>query len=611
MKKILSLIFSLNCVLVLAQNPHFKWAYAAGQYDLNTYSKNIVRDGLGNVYYTGSYSEQLKFGDTVLTNRVNGSYTGGLFLVKFDSSGNVKWSKTYPGTTGNSVAVDKNGNVYLTGEYTNNRITFKNNYLPYSGNMWNSPTSFFLFKFDSLGNEIWAKTAGIEDKVISVAVAIDNSGNVLVTGEFYCNTLSFDGRMIYKKNGKTFFLVKYNPSGYVLWTVTLASGLSFSDKVGGLNILANNETIVFGRFYDTIYIANNTKISASPYGNYLIKLDTLGNIIWAKNPMSTRKYSGIASCAIDSEDNLFLAGNYQDTVHFGNILLKSKGGGDGYIAKFNSDGNPIWAKTIGGTDGDWVDAIICNKKDGLYIGGGHYSNPIIFAKQKFFSSGAYDAFIFKLDTAGNEIWGKNFGGTQQEYATGIAVGNNDDVYLAGVFKSNFFVLENNMYSSYESSYYNNYPDNIYILRVDGYGGNPVGVKYDTIKYYKPVAIYDTITHNDTIHTPVYDTLLITVYDTLHFYIPISGGQPPNNINLIQVYANASNDTLKINTGNYQLMNSFTMEIVNNLGQSKYQSTISSPIYEISVNVLGGSDLYTLMIRDKSGNLLASKKIKIQ
>ena len=88
--------------------------------------------------------------------------------------------------SGNAVVTDASGNVYVTGSYSCSTITFGTTVL---NNVFTSGSDLFIVKYDSLGNIIWAKSAGGHGNDVSQAITTDASGNVYITGLFYSRIL--------------------------------------------------------------------------------------------------------------------------------------------------------------------------------------------------------------------------------------------------------------------------------------------------------------------------------------------------------------------------------------------------------------------------------------
>jgi hypothetical protein len=128
-------------------------------------------------------------------------------------------------------------------------------------------------------------------------------------------------------------------------------------------------------------------------------------------------------------------------------------------------------------------------------------------------------------------------------------------------------------------------------------------------------VYDTIKVYDTVHVTVYDTIpvykSIAVTDTLIIDVLLTGVQLPEDINTLKVYPNPARDILTINTGNYSEMTDYSIKIVNQLGETVFETSITQPIYEINLSAWTGKGVYVLQVYDSHNEIKAVKKIILQ
>ncbi len=187
------------------------WAISVGDSD-DEGINSVVADALGNTYVTGYFSSPtITFGSTTLTNL--GSYD--VFLAKFDAGGNVLWAKSAGGTDddeANAVATDASGNVYGTGYFSSPAITFGSTTLTNAGIQ-----NMYLVKYDSEGNVLWAKSAGGTDHDIAHSVAVDVSKNSYMTGYFESPTIDFGSTTLTNSGNGDMFLAMFDTNGNVLW----------------------------------------------------------------------------------------------------------------------------------------------------------------------------------------------------------------------------------------------------------------------------------------------------------------------------------------------------------------------------------------------------------
>jgi hypothetical protein len=117
------------------------------------YAQSVTADSLGNSYVTGLFSTSVSF-DASHTYFSNGS--ADIYVEKYDPAGNVVWATTAGGNDydlANSVAVDKEGNVFITGYFKSPTLTFGSTTLVNAGGF---RYDLFLVKYDPAGNVLWA-----------------------------------------------------------------------------------------------------------------------------------------------------------------------------------------------------------------------------------------------------------------------------------------------------------------------------------------------------------------------------------------------------------------------------------------------------------------------
>ena len=114
----------------------------------------------------------------------------------------------------------------------------------------------------------------------------------------------------------------------------------------------------------------------------------------------------------------------------------------------------------------------------------------------------------------------------------------------------------------------------------------------------------------TCTSTIYDTVHISTTDTLIINTPLTGINPPNNTNTLEVYPNPTSDHVYINTGNYSTMNGYTIKIVNTLGQTEFQNVVNQQLFDISLS--GWSHgTYLIEILNNSNTIIETKFIVLQ
>lgn len=176
---------------------------------------------------------------------------------------------------------------------------------------------------------------------------------------------------------------------------------------------------------------------------FITKLDPAGNFIWAKQIHASAIHAHF-SITLDESANLYITGNFQDTVDFDPNegifkLAATYNTDDMFFLKLDSSGNFIWAKNIGGISKyESTQSITVDKTGNVYITGSCEGNTDFDPSPATFylsSAGSEDIFVLKLDTFGNFIWAKRMGGQLDDYGYSIVVDALSNVYIAGYFTS--------------------------------------------------------------------------------------------------------------------------------------------------------------------------------
>ncbi len=165
---------------------------------------------------------------------------------------------------------------------------------------------------------------------------------------------------------------------------------------------------------------------------------------WAKSIGDASGASGSA-IAVDAAGNVYVGGSFNGKTDFDpgsdTAFLTPNGGSDIFIAKYNANGQYIWAHKIGGTGSDGLKKVIADDAGHIYFTGTFNAtadfNPA--GGGTLISNGGTDVFVAKFDTAGNYIWAKQAGGTGGgELVNGMGIDKSGGVYITGAFTGTIF-----------------------------------------------------------------------------------------------------------------------------------------------------------------------------
>ncbi len=443
MKKPL-LIFAILCFwgnIIFAQT--WLWAKSAhGAFD--DWGQAIAVDASGNTFVGGRFtSTSISFGTATLknTDTTNTGNTGmsiDIFLAKYDVNGNFLWAKSAHGTDDMdervfSVVVDASGNAYMAGMYSSPTLSFDGITLTNAG-----VENMFLAKYDANGTIIWAKSYGGTYHDWAYSVAVDVSGNAYLAGVFQSPTINFGSTTLTNLdntgNYTDMFLAKIDVNGNVLWAKR-AGGINY-DWAMAVSVDAIGNAYLTGYFYSpTLAFGSTTLTNLSMMGDiFLTKYDANGNVIWATGAGGTDDDNANAM-VLGTSGDIYLAGNFNSyTLTFGTTTLTNAGISNIFIAKYDTSGNVLWAKSASGTETDLGYAVAVDGSDNAYITGCFYSPTLTFGTTTLTSAGNADMYLTKYAPNGNLLWAKNQGGTENDGSLSVAVDATNNVYITGWFR---------------------------------------------------------------------------------------------------------------------------------------------------------------------------------
>ncbi|WP_114783185.1 SBBP repeat-containing protein [Botryobacter ruber] len=399
-----------------------QWAQKSSGYWSSDYGKSIAVDSDGNSYITGYFYGSATFGNTTLTSQ--DGYD--IFIAKYDAAGNVLWAQRAGGLDvddGLSIATDKAGNTYITGQFQGT-ASFGSTTLTSDGN-----TDIFIAKYDASGNVVWAKQAGGTGSDIANSIAVDGSGNTYITGR-YSGTAVFGG-ITHTSNGNyDIFIVKYNTAGDFQWAQS-AGGTGFENSYG-VDVDGSGNAYLTGNFTGTAPFGN-TVLSSTSGGTdiFIAKYDASGNGMWAQKVEGSHIDQGY-DISVDNLGNFYITGFFNQSVTFGSTSLTGNSYNTFFIAKYDTAGNVQWAKKAEGTGSSIGYGITVDESGNAYVTG-EFFDTAIFGNITLISAGNRDIFIAQYDAAGYVLWAQRIGGLEHEIAGGIAVDRYENAFLTGSF----------------------------------------------------------------------------------------------------------------------------------------------------------------------------------
>ena len=445
------LIISLLSRSVFGQDTWLKWARQfAGISPLN-YSRGwgLETDVAGNVYSVGVFTGTVDFDPGPAVYNLTPTSTD-VYISKLDSAGKFLWAKQITGSFGTltrSFALDKDNNIYVTGTF---QATVDFDLGPGIFNLTaNGSNDIFILKLTKDGDFLWVKQIGDASAVSDAySTTTDSFGSVYFTGS-YKGSIDFDpGAGVFTLTSavgtlRDAFVCKLDAAGNFIW----AAGIGAAQADIGLGISADklDNVYVTGTFSATVDFdpgpAVVNLVANGLEDMFILKLDAGGNFIWAK-PIGGASSDACYKAVTDDAGNIYATGYFRSTADFdpGPAVynLTAAAGTAIFVLKLDPAGSFVWAKAIGGvTLNTWGMDITLDNFSKVYTTG-FFIGPVDFDPgpgSYNMNSAGIDAFITKLDNAGDFVWAKSLGGTNTDQGLAISVDRYLNIYTTGFFNT--------------------------------------------------------------------------------------------------------------------------------------------------------------------------------
>ena len=237
----------------------------------------------------------------------------------------------------------------------------------------------------------WDKTFGGSGSEQATSIVSTPDGGYAVVGY---TTSKGEG-------GQDFWVLKLDAHGNLLWDKTFG-GIYHDYAVSVVSTSDGGYAIV-----------GVTWSKGAGNGDFwVLKLDAHGNLLWDKT--FGRSSFDVASAIVSTPDGGYAVAGY--------TASKGAGGYDFWVLKLDTHGNLLWDKTFGGKSDDMATSIVSTPDGGYAVAG--------FTASK--GAGGYDFWVLKLDTHGNLLWDKTFGGKSDDSAKSLVSTPDGGYAVAGV-----------------------------------------------------------------------------------------------------------------------------------------------------------------------------------
>lgn len=387
-------------------NGNFVWAiqFGAGQYDAGT---SITVDAAGNVVVAGYFAETVNFDPGISDFELTafGGWDG--VILKLTPNGNFVFAKQLGGVDDeyiSAIQTDVSNNIYCTGSFNNVADFDPDNTTAFELTS-NGHTDVFVSKLDADGNFEWAQSFGRSEGDFGISAAIDQSGNIYLTGQYEDVDTSSD---------YSIFIIKLDGDGNQLWdwelldsTTGIASGYN---TVNSIIADAAGNIYFSGIFVGTVdFDPLGGEFELTGPDSFIGKLNSSGELVWAKGLGLSGLNSNANSMSIDINGNIFLTGYYYEKVDIdpgagiANIYTSFSDDPGMFVLKLDNNGNYVWAQGFSKPESAESGTFITTDNTGNIFVVGDFSGTTVFTTGVCASaaltdlSGDGSSFLLKLN----------------------------------------------------------------------------------------------------------------------------------------------------------------------------------------------------------------------
>ena len=325
------------------------------------------------------------------------------FSLSFAQAPDTLWTRVYGGTNwdyGRSVQQTSDGGYVIVGTTES------------SGN-----SDVYFIKTDADGDTIWTKTYGGADFSFGSSVQETFDGGYVIVG-----TTGWWSHIL-----RDVYLIKTDINGDTIWTKTYGGG----NSDWGRSVSQTSDS-------GYVLVGTTSSFGAGWEDVYLLKVDRNGNTIWTKTFGGSDMDFG-NSIALTPDNGYIIGGMSYSTTN---------GAGDIYIIKTDQNGDTMWTQIYGDSSYEWGASIAVTSDNGYIVTGEKTMsgniNIIPKSRRLYSLTGqqlaplklqSIDVWILKLDTVGDTIWTRNYGGSERDYGYSVQQTNDGGYIIAGNTKS--------------------------------------------------------------------------------------------------------------------------------------------------------------------------------
>jgi hypothetical protein len=257
--------------------------------------------------------------------------------------------------------------------------------------------------------------------------AIDKQGNTYLAG-WFVGAADFGSTHLVGKGNCDLFIAKLASNGKWEWALTTNTKEGSYTKASAVAVDTDGNLYVAGNFDKKLSFGNNQLTSQGEWDGFVATINKKGKWGWVK-AVGGAGFDEITSLAVNQQKDIVIAGRFRETAFAGTHQLQSRGEGDGFVARLNKKGEWRWATALGDAGTAAVTAVALERDGDVYATG--YSNDVTADGLRTPDQRIDQLFALKLDPSGQQQWLTKTKGDSPTYGKAIAVNEAHQVVIAG------------------------------------------------------------------------------------------------------------------------------------------------------------------------------------
>lgn len=380
------------------------------------FARSVAFDAEGNAYLAGGQEGGADLGDGPIDPTI-----GGGFVASYGPDGAFRWKTLFPadaGSWGQDLAIAPNGDVVVVGAFRGT-IDFGDGPHASAGN-----SEAFVLRLDAGGTFVWARVFGGAEADFTNSVAIDASGEVVVTG-YFGGSVDLGGGVRPGAGNADAFVARYGADGAYQWDHTYVGAGHQAGEALALD--AAGDVFIAGASSDPVDLGGGVRPLGMNNPPFILSLAADGTYRWDHVVESGQiTWYGIGT---QSDGSVVVAGDVFGELDIGGPKVGGPTTGGLVVAGFGDDGAFAWQYTLDGLGGRAFDLAVAD--DDTIVVGGEWAETLLFGDEERTAVGMTDLFAVGLTAGGKYRWHQTFGGAAADLAAAVATGPGGAIAVAG------------------------------------------------------------------------------------------------------------------------------------------------------------------------------------